>query len=30
MNGTSLSEEQKGMVVKALMGNMPGEAAHDH
>ncbi|OBT84547.1 hypothetical protein VE02_06807 [Pseudogymnoascus sp. 03VT05] len=28
--GTSLSEEQKGMVVKALMGNMPREAAHDH
>lgn len=28
--GTSLSEEQKGMIVKALMGNMPGEAAHDH
>ncbi|KFY50577.1 hypothetical protein V496_09299 [Pseudogymnoascus sp. VKM F-4515 (FW-2607)] len=28
--GTSLSEEQKGMVVKALMGNMPGEAAYDH
>ncbi|KAL2069757.1 hypothetical protein VTL71DRAFT_14436 [Oculimacula yallundae] len=28
--GTSLSEEQKGMVVKALMGEMPGEAAHVH
>lgn len=28
--GTSLSEGQKGMVVKALAGNMPGEAAHNH
>ncbi|OBT71296.1 hypothetical protein VF21_09951 [Pseudogymnoascus sp. 05NY08] len=28
--GTSLLEEQKGMAVKALMGNMPREAAYDH